>query len=108
MDMGRGPKTFFALALGFFALIVVIGAVSTPRDASASSSVGTSRGTYSTAVVRQDSAMTQQMSVNNANGPMQRYQVTDPQLQHSADPAFVASIEQYQGEVNRMLALAAP
>ena len=51
-----------------------------------------------------DSDMTQRMSTPNASGAMQDGKVTDPQLTHSSNPAFVAQLEQHQQDIDRMLA----
>lgn len=54
--------------------------------------------------LQQDAAMTQAMSVPKASGPMQSYAIVDPQLRHSSNPAFLRQLEQYQGDIDRMLA----
>lgn len=52
--------------------------------------------------------MTQAMSAPTASGAMQAGLVPDDQLLRSSDPAFVAALEQHQGDIDRMLARPAP
>jgi hypothetical protein len=35
-------------------------------------------------------------------------QMTDPQLRHSSNPAFVRELEQHQADIDRMLARSTP
>ena len=58
--------------------------------------------------LHQDYNMTQYMSGPNASGSMSTGQVTDPQLQHSSDPAFVRELEEHQRDIDRMLARGEP
>lgn len=58
--------------------------------------------------LHQDYNMTQYMSGPTASGPMFTGQITDPQLEHSSDPAFVRELEQHQADMDRMLARGTP
>lgn len=58
--------------------------------------------------LHQDYNMTQYMSDPNASGPMFTGPMTDPQLQHSSNPAFVRELEQHQADIDRMLARGTP
>ena len=100
------PDRFSTVLASVFAgalvvlLVAVVLAVASQRSNAA-------QPAYSTAVLRADSAMTDQMSLPTANGPMQRYQRLDPQLVHSSSSAgFVSALEQYRAQQERMLGLA--
>lgn len=58
--------------------------------------------------LHQDYNMTQYMSGPTASGPMFTGQLTDAQLEHSSDPAFVRELEQHQRDIDRMLARGEP
>lgn len=95
------------LASAFVTALVALLAASVLAASSQSSSAAQPTAAYSSAVLRADSAMTDQMSLPAANGPMQRYQRVDPQLVHSgASAGFVTALEQYRAQQDRMLGLA--
>jgi len=91
----------------FFGSVIAVGLASEPDGQSRPAS-STSGGGYSHELLQQDAAMTQRMSAPNADGPMQRGQVRDDQLNHSQNPGFVRALEQHQADIDRMLARPTP
>jgi hypothetical protein len=80
-----------------------------PAPATTPTAAPTARPTVSREdQLHQDYNMTQYMSDSNASGPMFTGQLTDAQLEHSSDPAFVRELEQHQRDIDRMLARGEP
>lgn len=100
-------KLLVAITL-FFAAITVAAALSAPDSPSSTPRPAATAGPVDEATLHGDAAMTQQMSVVGANGPMQRYGTPDAQLTHSQSPAFVGQLERHQADVDRMLARQTP
>ena len=100
-------KKLLVVAVLFFGSVIAIGEATKPdqRPAPATSSSG---GGYSHELLQRDADMTQRMSAPNSDGPMQRGQVRDAQLDHSQNPAFVRALEQHQADIDRMLARPTP
>lgn len=98
-------KLLFASVL-FFAALSGVAALTSPEAPTSSTppSPAAAAGPVDGATLQQDANMTQQMAAAGANGPMQSYGAADPQLSHSQDPAFVLRLEQYQAQIDRMLA----
>jgi len=98
-------RKFIAITTVLLASVIAYGAVTAPDDGAPRRPGPTAPvGPADQATLQQDANMTQQMSSAGAGGPMQDYGVTDPQLQHSQNPAFVRQLEQFQGQIDRMLA----
>lgn len=98
-------KKFLVPVTLLFAFIIAVGVLAQPRsDPSGASRPASSAGPADQATIQQDAAMTQRMSVPTASGPMETYQTVDDQLRHSQTPAFVHQLEQYQSQIDRMLA----
>ena len=104
MSAGKGMLTVAVVVLGG---ITAIGALSTPDERPTTPPSSSASG-YSHEVLQRDAAMTQRMSAPDADGPMQRYQVVDPQLEHSRQVGFVDALEAHVADVDRMLATPAP
>ena len=100
-------RKLLVVAVLFFGSVIAVGLASEPdtRPAPASS---TSGGGYSHELLQRDAEMTQRMSSPTADGPMQRGQMRDEQLDHSQDPGFVRALEQHQADIDRMLARPTP
>lgn len=102
-------KKLLVIATLFLATVIVLGETTKPDSPSRSTArPASSAGPADQATLQQDANMTQQMSVGGANGPMQRYGTPDPQLTHSQNPAFVRQLEQYQAQIDQMLARPTP
>jgi hypothetical protein len=102
-------KALLVVAGALLVALLAVGALTAPDAATPGRSGTTSAvGPMDQATLQQDAWMTQQMSMVGANGPMQTYSVSDPQLVHSQNPAFVRQLEQYQAEIDRMLARPRP
>ena len=99
-------KKVLVVSVLFVGLVIAIGVASEP-DARPTPAPASS-ASYSRELLERDSNMTQRMSSPTADGPMQRGQVRDQQLDHSKDPAFVRALEDYQGDIDRMLARPTP
>lgn len=96
----RGFIVAQAILLGVVTVVAGLTAPDEPSTAPAQSSVSS----YSHDLLQRDADMTRQMSAPNADGPMQRYQVVDPQLEHSQQAGFVPALEDHQSDIDRMLA----
>lgn len=92
----------------FFGLIIAVGLAAEPDDQPAPSPTSSSGTGTSHEVLQRDADMTKRMSSPTADGPMQRGEVRDEQLDHSQDPAFVDALEQHQADIDRMLARPTP
>ena len=88
----------------FFGTVIGVGLASEPDATPARAPTTSGSSTYSHELLQQDATMTQRMSTPTADGPMQRGDVRDTQLDHSQDPAFVRALEQHQADIDRMLA----
>jgi len=95
-------KKLLIVSVLFFGSVIAIGVASEP-DATPTPAPSSSAG-YSHELLQRDADMTQRMSSPMADGPMQRGQVRDQQLDHSQDPAFVRALEDHQADIDRMLA----
>lgn len=84
--------------------VVGLGVASEPDGTSTKATTRSGGSTYSHELLQRDATMTQRMSTPNADGPMQRGEVDDAQLDHSQDAGFVRALEQHQAEIDRMLA----
>jgi len=87
----------------FFAAVIGVGLASQP-DQTPTRPVNPSSDSYPHEVLQRDADMTQRMSTPRADGPMQRGDLRDPQLDHSKVPGFVGALEQHQTAIDRMLA----
>ena len=97
-------RKLLIVATLFFALVIGVGLAAQPDESPARATSTSGASTYSHDQLQRDAQMTQQMSASNADGPMQRGDVRDSQLDHSQNPAFVRALEQHQADIDRMLA----
>ena len=114
----KHPVRFFTGIVALVAVLVTLAALSRPSDGvpapavpsvpAASRPVSAPRaamaGLSDRAQLQRDADMTQQMSTPKANGAMQTGQTPEPMLQRSQDPGYVRALEQYQADIDRMLA----
>ena len=91
------------LLVGVIVLFVGLGLTTTrgPDDRPPASPATQSE--YSHEVLQIDAAMTQQMSIPNADTGRQNHR-TDPQLLRSSNENYLRSLEQHQADIDRMLA----
>lgn len=97
-------KKLLIVTMLFFGTVIGVGLASEPDSTQGRATTISEGSTYSHELLQQDAAMTQQMSTPTADGPMQRGEVRDAQLDHSQNPAFVRALEQHQADIDRMLA----
>lgn len=88
----------------FFASVVGLGLASQPEGAPVGRQPSQQDSAYSHEVLQRDTNMTQRMSTPGADGPMQRGDVRDAQLEHSQRPGFVGALERHQADIDQMLA----
>lgn len=97
-------KKLLLVATLLFGTAFGLGLASEPDGTSTKATTISGGSTYSHELLQRDATMTQRMSTPNADGPMQRGEVYDAQLDHSQSPGFVRALEQHQADIDRMLA----
>ena len=100
-------RAFIVAQVIFLGVVTVVAGLAAP-DAPSTAPAQSSVSGYSHDVLQRDADMTQQMSAPNSDGPMQRYEVVDPQLEHSQQVGFVQALEDHQADTDRMLAIPTP
>jgi hypothetical protein len=107
MTTQRSPHSPFRplrrLLVGVVVVFVGLGLTTTHGPAGRAPAPPPTRSTYSHEVLQVDAAMTQQMSVPNADTERQNHRA-DPQLLRSSDANYLSSLEQHQADIDRMLA----
>jgi hypothetical protein len=92
----------------FFASVVGLGLATQPDGTTPDTPTSSEGSSYSHELLQRDADMTQRMSTPLADGPMQRGDLRDAQLDHSLRPGFLPALEQHQADIDRMLASPAP
>lgn len=108
MDADRTLKRLLIVAVAFLGLVITVGVVSGPGDATRGPSSPPAAGTsYSHDELQRAANMTQQMSTPNANTDSQ-YHAGDEQLERSQSAGYVQAVEQHQAGIDRMLGRGTP
>ena len=97
------------IVIGLIGLVAVIALVGATSDSSgtvpANAPAGATARAYSDEVLSRASAMTQQMSTPTpSTGHEYHAHAGDEQLRLSSNAGFVRELEQYQADIDRMLA----
>ncbi len=105
MDPMRALRSWMYVSGAVLGLVVVLAALSAPDEASPGAPARTpAASTFDHDQLQVDANMTQQMSTPSADGPMQRGQIGEDQLDRSWLPGYVRALEQHQADIDRMLA----
>jgi len=108
MDSTRALKRLLFLAVAVIGSVIILGVVATPDDpANGPPTSPAVVADSSHEQLQRDADMTQQMSAPSANTGSQAHR-NDGQLDRSQSPGYVATLEQHQADIDRMLAQGTP